>query len=312
MSNYDIIGDIHGHAEPLERLFIELGYSKNEEGVYSHPDRQVIFLGDFIDRGAQQSAVINLVKPMVENGHAQAVMGNHEFNAVCFHTSHPDTDSPLREHSEKNKKGHKAFLDDYGLREEKTTEVIEWFKTLPLYIESNEFRVIHACWNQEHFDRIKPKLNPDNTLSDELFVKASEEGSEEFLAIETLLKGMEIALPESFSFKDKDKNIRKHIRIKWWEKDATSYRDYAQVSKDVLLDIPDTILPTTVCDPEYPATNKPVFFGHYWFSGEPEILSTNVACLDYSVANNGKLVCYRWNEGETILSNDNFVMVNVD
>ena len=101
MKNFDIVGDIHGHAEPLMRLFNDLGYTKNDAGIYAHRDRQIIFLGDFIDRGQQQSEVINIVKPMVENGYAQAVMGNHEFNAICFHTTHPVTEKPLREHCDK-------------------------------------------------------------------------------------------------------------------------------------------------------------------------------------------------------------------
>ena len=212
----------------------------------------------------------------------------------------------------RNKRQHQAFLDEYSPQEQTTDEVIQWFKTLPLYIELNEFRVIHACWNQDSFDVIKPKLIPDNTLTDELYVAASEEGSDEFKAIETLLKGLEIPLPEPFSFNDKDGNERKRIRIQWWKKDAKTYRDYAQVPESELNNIPNTILPESVSNPEYPDTHKPVFFGHYWFTGKPEILKTNVACLDYSVANKEKLVCYRWNEGDTELSNDNFVMVNAD
>lgn len=47
---YDLIGDIHGHASELVKLLAALGYSKHK-GVYKHPERQAIFLGDFIDRG---------------------------------------------------------------------------------------------------------------------------------------------------------------------------------------------------------------------------------------------------------------------
>jgi len=57
----------------------------------------------------------------------------------------------------------------------------------------------------------------------------------------------------------------------------------------------------------YPTDAKPVFVGHYWLSAEqPETLSNNVACLDYSVAKGGFLCAYRWN-GESKLRNDNFV-----
>ena len=47
---YDIIGDIHGHADELEKLLEKLDYSWTD-GCYRHSNRKVIFLGDFIDRG---------------------------------------------------------------------------------------------------------------------------------------------------------------------------------------------------------------------------------------------------------------------
>jgi hypothetical protein len=51
----------------------------------------------------------------------------------------------------------------------------------------------------------------------------------------------------------------------------------------------------------YDRDEPPVFVGHYWLEGTPELLAPNVACLDYSVAMpNGQLVAYRW-EGEQVL-----------
>jgi hypothetical protein len=47
---YDLIGDIHGHADALRRLLATLGYTRHQGG-YRHSDRRAIFLGDFIDRG---------------------------------------------------------------------------------------------------------------------------------------------------------------------------------------------------------------------------------------------------------------------
>jgi hypothetical protein len=309
-NNYDIIGDIHGHATTLLCLLETLDYSLDDEGVYHHKERKAVFLGDFIDRGSEESKVINIVKPMIEKGYALAVMGNHEFNAICYHTDHPETGEPLRQHSDKNTKGHKAFLAEYPLKGKKTKEAIEWFKTLPLFIELDNFRVIHACWNQGHFDFIKPLLDIDNTLTDDLYIKASNKGSKEYDAIEVLLKGLEIPLPNGSSFKDKDGHTRTDIRIKWWKEDAKTYQDYAQVPEDQLDNIPHVALSGDVSNPEYPKENKPVFVGHYWFSGAPEILRSNVACLDYSIANKEKLVCYRWNNGDTSLSNTQFIHVD--
>ena len=77
---YDLIGDIHGHAAELRQLLEKLGYSQHG-GIYLHPDRKVIFLGDFIDRGPQIREALGIVRVMVESGSALAVMGNHELNA---------------------------------------------------------------------------------------------------------------------------------------------------------------------------------------------------------------------------------------
>ncbi len=63
--HYDLIGDIHGHSKPLTEPLTKLGY-RMTDGVYRHPDRQVIFLGDFIDRGPQQREVIDIVRPRID------------------------------------------------------------------------------------------------------------------------------------------------------------------------------------------------------------------------------------------------------
>ena len=85
---YDIIGDIHGQADKLHALLSELGYV-NRDGAYRHPERTALFVGDFIDRGPQQLSSVMTVRRMVDAGSAQAVMGNHEFNAIAWHTPDP-------------------------------------------------------------------------------------------------------------------------------------------------------------------------------------------------------------------------------
>ena len=100
---YDIVGDIHGHADKLERLLRRLGYEERD-GIYRHASRQLIFVGDFIDRGAEIRRTLQLVRAMVDAGTARAVMGNHELNAILFHTD----DGWLRPDNEKNTAQHQA------------------------------------------------------------------------------------------------------------------------------------------------------------------------------------------------------------
>ena len=79
---YDVIGDVHGHAAKLENLLRRMEYS-DASGVWRHDSRTAIFVGDLIDRGPAQLATVAIARRMIEAGSAQAVMGNHEFNAIA-------------------------------------------------------------------------------------------------------------------------------------------------------------------------------------------------------------------------------------
>jgi hypothetical protein len=72
--NYDLVGDIHGHANPLHRLLDELGYAEIE-GIFRHPERKMIFVGDFIDRGPEQREVLRIARSMCEAGAARSAAG---------------------------------------------------------------------------------------------------------------------------------------------------------------------------------------------------------------------------------------------
>lgn len=306
--SYDLIGDIHGHREPLVELLEKLGYEK-VDGVFQHPERQVVFLGDFIDRGPDQRGVIEVARPMIDTGTALAVMGNHEFNAIAYATEDPeDNGDYLRPHNERNRTQHQAFLDDYAGSED-YNELIQWFRHLPLWLELDGLRVVHACWDDklmQFLEKRYPQLN--DYFDDELLVAASTKGKPEYKAVETLLKGREVTLPEGGNFRDKDGNVRHEIRVKWWDATARNYRDAFLGPDKLLSSIPEDPLDIGH-EIIYPHDAPPVFVGHYWLHGDPAPLASNVVCLDYSVAaDNGKLVAYRW-DGNQRLDKENFVAV---
>jgi hypothetical protein len=151
---------------------------------------------------------------MIDHGHAYAVMGNHEYNAICYHTPSSKGDF-LRPHTEDKKRQHENFLKEYPLGEAATVNVIEWFKTLPLFLEFDHFRVIHACWDANAIDQAKPYLNADYTLKKEFYPESADKGTDLYHIIDRLLKGVEVELPAPCSFKDKDGRSRHHIRVKW-------------------------------------------------------------------------------------------------
>lgn len=88
---FDIIGDIHGCYVETVELLEKLGYQitsgsesthngKPDYGLkVTHPEgRQVIFLGDLVDRGPASPAVLKLVMSMVGSGAGYCVPGNHD------------------------------------------------------------------------------------------------------------------------------------------------------------------------------------------------------------------------------------------
>jgi len=301
--DYDIIGDIHGHADALEALLVKLGYQLIE-GIYQHDHKKVIFLGDFIDRGPQQRQVINLVRPMIENGFALSVMGNHEFNAICYGTLGNDGE-PLRENSIEKKKQHQAFLTAYSNVNERNS-VIDWFKTLPIYLEIDGIRVIHASWNELELEIVAPLLDDNHCLVDEAYELCSQKGSAPFEAIEILLKGPEAILPKGVTFTDKDGHVRQDARIQWWKARQGDKKDRLHLGGNITEE--HKIEQTNIDDSHYyHECHPPLFVGHYWLDDEvPTPLSNNSACLDFSIAKNGKLVAYRW-QGEKTLKESNFV-----
>jgi len=236
---YDFIGDVHGHAEELEALLLKLGYVERS-GAYRHFERTAIFLGDLVDRGPFQKRVIEIVRSMAEAGSAQIVMGNHEFNAIAFFTE-DHLGQYLRPRNENNIHQHAAFLDEFEADYRSWADVIEWFKELPLWLDFQEFRVVHACWDHALISRIEREYG-GNRLSEDLLEKSSDKGTWQFDAIETILKGEEISLPVGHYFHDHNKTRRTQIRTKWWQ-DAQTYREAYIGPPSAIPNIPDIEIP---------------------------------------------------------------------
>jgi len=298
---YDLIGDIHGHADALEQLLKTLGYSRQKD-VYRHPNRQAIFLGDFIDRGPQIRETLEIVRPMIDSGAALSVMGNHELNALAFHT--PDPTKPgehLRPHNEKNSHQHAETVRQVSAGE--LASYLDWFRTLPLWLDLDGLRVVHACWDETRMAKIS------GPVTDEFLYSACLPGGSLFQPVEAILKGKEVRLPPGATFRDKDGHERLATRVKWYEPpDGHTYRTYAMASEPIEsnLPLPEEII--QAAEP-YPEDAKPVFVGHYWLSGaRPELLRQNVACVDWSVAKGGFLCAYQW-DGEQELDGGKFVRI---
>lgn len=295
---YDIIGDIHGYASVLKRLLEKLGH-RMSGGSYRNPDRKVLFLGDYIDRGPEVHETLKLVRRMVDAGQAIALMGNHELNAIFY--NEPDGKGGyLRPHTDKNRNQHRHTLEDFEGKREEYDSYINWFKTLPLFLETDNFRAIHACWDGSMINELRNYTN-GNRLQPEYFPEAGARGTRLYKLLETLLKGREVALPDGLIFEDKDGYRREEVRVRWWldpqkvTLDEWSFAESIEGNSRGEFDI------TRHQEGYYSEDEKPVFFGHYWLSGEPQLERSNVCCLDYSIGKGDKLAAYRHHGEEELV-----------
>jgi hypothetical protein len=323
-ANFDIIGDIHGHADKLQKLLLKLGYRK-QGGCFRQQGRQAIFLGDLIDRGTENFKTIEIVKAMVDNEQALILLGNHEYNALCYHTR-DDKGDYLRKHNEKNSRQHETVLNEIAAKKKngqrEWRDYLEWFRGMPLFLEIAGIRVVHACWDRDAVDFFRQNNIRDNSgrLSENFLIKSAKEGTAEFEALETLLKGKEIYLPGDHpGVLDKDGNLRRKVRVKWWLsgellQEVSTYDQVARINENSLKELKGVTIPAKVLNRirkeklNAREDNTPVFFGHYWFTGEPRLLTKTAVCLDYSVGRGGQLVCYRF-DGEEFLDRSKFVFV---
>lgn len=313
LAGYDIVGDVHGCGGLLIKLLHKLGYEQ-DKGCFRHPHRQVIFLGDLIDRGPEICETVAVVKAMVEGGAALMVLGNHEYAAITYSTPAPGhMGRPyLRQHSHRIKRMLSETLKQYEHRKEEWADLVEWWRTLPLFLEFANFRVVHACWDDDKVADLRA-LSQDHSLRDDNFlVKSVQPGTPENRIVERLLKGTDMPLPEGLTFKSADGLVRDRFRTKFWKAEPETYSDVVfQPDR-----IPAHLLKKKLSQGEkarlihYGDNERPLFVGHYWRTGKPRLICRNIACLDYGAVNRGKLVAYRMDCDQSVLADEGFVWVS--
>lgn len=81
----DFVGDVHACYEELLEGLEKLGYKKQADGTYHHPEnRKLLFLGDWMSRGPYSLESMQVVMNLVNQGVAYAVDGNHNWKIARF------------------------------------------------------------------------------------------------------------------------------------------------------------------------------------------------------------------------------------
>lgn len=300
---YFIIGDVHGQYDRLLRRLKSVGL-KIKNDTYQLETGKILFLGDLVDRGPDSRKVVTLAKKLTEQGIAEVILGNHEFNLLGYLTR-LDKRSFFRRHTTKNNKQCKATLKSYKGHPEVLEEHLAWLKGLPLFIENAHFRAVHACWDENWIKWLKKKY-PKGLESKRFFRNSFTVGKKSFFCIERLLKGPELDVPSQFDTVDSDGNIRTGVRYKWWQENnglklkkvATKWNSNWE-NIQVMPEMEKNKL-------SYPKETKPLFIGHYNFAGHPEFYNSNFLCLDCSDKEGNRVLIYRHELGKP-LSPENII-----
>lgn len=292
----DLIGDIHGHADGLLKLLDRLGYIHGK-----HPDgRKALFLGDIVNRGPENARTLSIVRSMVEDGTATALMGNHEFALIGY--SKKVRNRFLRAHNDAHNLYQANFIREFPYGSESYRNAIRFFEKMPIYFKNNDFIAVHACWSPEAARLCRPYLKSDNALKEKAYQVIGPGGDKCVgRAVEILLKGPAYRLPAGVDYVGADGKRGSLSRVFWWH------------ARDRDLPVPDwmdkgdqfahkleehhKIEAYNLRDRFAYEGRKPVFIGHYNLLREPALLAPNVACLNFKY----RFMAYRWNEGDKAL-----------
>lgn len=292
---YDIIGDIHGKAEVLKDLLNKLGYSKTQ-GYHQHPERKAIFLGDFINKGNGTKEVLEIVKGMIDHQTAYAIVGNHEFYLIGYFTKNEHGEY-IRPHTQENTEQHRATFEAFKGHEAQLLEYVAWFKTLPLYLDIEGCRIVHAFWHQKSIAYLQQNY-PENCLSDRLLNHVKPNASKEWEAVYELLVGLKLKLPSHAG--------EEAFKTKWWRLGESDHYFDLAIRPDESKGNVTIPIHIDIAEYTYPQAEKPLFFGHYNLPGTPFLTGHNYCCLDFSLSNKEIIPAYRWN-GEQQLKSSSII-----
>ena len=140
----DVIGDVHGEIDVLDELLARLGY----DAKGAHPDgRRLVFVGDLVDRGPDSPAVLDRVMGLAGRAGALCILGNHELNLLRGVEKHGNSwwVNP----------GKRMAHPATPVSAEARPQISAFLERLPLVLERQDLRIVHACWHAESIAALK-------------------------------------------------------------------------------------------------------------------------------------------------------------
>ena len=131
-----IIGDIHGCLEMLKRLIDKIDWQPEQD--------RLIFLGDYIDRGADSKGVVDYVLQLLEtSSHVRCLKGNHE--SLFLDYLNGEDYSTFLMNGGKNTLASYESDDTTGI----SPKHMSFYESLETMIELDDYYVVHAGFRPE-------------------------------------------------------------------------------------------------------------------------------------------------------------------
>jgi predicted kinase/CBS domain-containing protein len=162
---FDVVGDVHGCSEELDRLLGALGYvqrpgGERGSGAWSHPGgRRAVFVGDLAGLGPDTPAVLRRVMAMTEAKCALCVRGDHdEALRLALTGGVPEPGDDLV-----------AALDELGKDPDLAARVAAFLEGLPSHyvLERGALAVAHAGIKGAMQSRDSPRIRRFTLLGEE-------------------------------------------------------------------------------------------------------------------------------------------------
>ncbi len=175
-----LMSDPHNDLVNFRKLMKKIGFNKKEDTLY--------ILGDVLDRGSNSSdgfALLNYIRPYIDNGSIVLLLGNHEYFAKKYITNELD------------KRMYSAFGGSQTIKaidamnEESKLQFIKFIESLPLYVEiespyyDKRLLLSHTgCVDPAHY-----VTNPDGSINTILSI-------EKYIKEESLYSFLITGLPQ--------------------------------------------------------------------------------------------------------------------
>ena len=128
------IGDIHGCSKALRTLI---------DAIDPEPDDELVFLGDYIDRGPDSRDVVDQIISLSERCRVVTLRGNHEIMLLGVALGGLDDSVWLAN-------GGSATVASYGGCLSKIPEDhLHFFQELAPYYETSDAIFVHACYHHQ-------------------------------------------------------------------------------------------------------------------------------------------------------------------